>query len=120
MKKKKELGKQKEEVEKNVENLTSKLNKLWGELEIMKKVTNLADSKRKICEEELSKKDNEIIEIGKKVKEMERDAELQIHSYMEKHISNFVKSNTCLNIVDLYRLLIMVLAFDNCRKRAKA
>ncbi|GKV05232.1 hypothetical protein SLEP1_g17265 [Rubroshorea leprosula] len=55
------------------------------------------------------------------MEEMECDVEVQIHNVLEKHIFDFVKSSTFGNIVDLYPLLAMVLAFNSdYRKRVKA
>ncbi|GKV01384.1 hypothetical protein SLEP1_g13941 [Rubroshorea leprosula] len=111
---------QKEDAEKNVVSLTSELDKLLDEVATLKKAAKLAHQKRKVCNENLSKRDGQIAKMGKKVEELQQDVELRIHNSMEIHIYEFVKSSTFSNIVDLYCLPTMVLAFSNCRKKVKA
>ncbi|GKV23247.1 hypothetical protein SLEP1_g32998 [Rubroshorea leprosula] len=52
--------------------------------------------------------------------ELKKNVQLLVHNGMEKHISNFVNSSSFDNIVNLYRLPTVILAFTDCRKKVKA
>ncbi|GKV22548.1 hypothetical protein SLEP1_g32410 [Rubroshorea leprosula] len=86
-----ELSKQKESAKQNFDSLTSELEKFRGELATAKKVAKLVNKKKKLCEDELDKRDKELEE-----------------------------SSTFSEIVDLHRLPTMVLAFTNYKKMVKA
>ncbi|GKU89683.1 hypothetical protein SLEP1_g3789 [Rubroshorea leprosula] len=71
--------------------------------------------KRKICEDELEKKEKELDKVRKATIELE----LQVRHFVEGHIVDFLKSSTFKNIVNLYRLLTTIVAFTNCQNKVK-
>ncbi|GKV50783.1 hypothetical protein SLEP1_g57478 [Rubroshorea leprosula] len=52
--------------------------------------------------------------------ELKKNVELLVHNAMEEHIAKFLKSGTFDEIVNLYRLPTVILAFTNCRKKVKS
>ncbi|GKV05237.1 hypothetical protein SLEP1_g17271 [Rubroshorea leprosula] len=113
VKKNEELSRQKKEAEKNFGELTSELERVKEELANSKRVAELEEQKRKKCEEALERREIELAEVKK-------SAELSVHNSVDKHVSDFVKSDTFIEVVDLYRLPTLVMAFANCRKKVKA
>ncbi|GKV17253.1 hypothetical protein SLEP1_g27784 [Rubroshorea leprosula] len=113
VKKNEELSRQKEEAEKNFGELTSELEKVREELANSRKVAELEEQKRKKCEEALARRESELAEVKKA-------AELAVHNSVEEHVLDFVKSATFAEVVDLYRLPTLVMAFTDCRKKVKA
>ncbi|GKV32869.1 hypothetical protein SLEP1_g41434 [Rubroshorea leprosula] len=67
---------------------------------------------RKQCEEELARRDSKLAEVKK-------SAELAVHNSVEQHVLYFVKSPMFAEVVDLYRLPTLVMAFTDCRKKVK-
>ncbi|GKU99032.1 hypothetical protein SLEP1_g11946 [Rubroshorea leprosula] len=112
VKKNEELGRQKEETKKNFGELTWGLEKVREELANSRRVAELEEQKRKKCEEALARRDSELAEVKKA-------AELAVHNSVEEHVSNFVKSATFAEVVDLYRLPTLVMAFVDCHKKVK-
>lgn len=51
---------------------------------------------------------------------LRKDAKLRVHTAMEEHIGNFLRSGTFKDIMNLYRLPTTILAFIECRKKVKA
>ncbi|GKV42057.1 hypothetical protein SLEP1_g49506 [Rubroshorea leprosula] len=95
---------------KNFNDLTSEPEKNMEELANAKKVAELEDRKRKISEENLAKRENKLVEVKKKAK-------LVVHNSMEQHVSNFIESAMFSEIVDLYCMPTLVLAFTDYRKK---
>ncbi|GKV05556.1 hypothetical protein SLEP1_g17553 [Rubroshorea leprosula] len=112
VRKNEELNHQKKVAEKNFNELTSELEKVKEELASSKRAAELEEQKRKKCEEALAKKDNELAEV-------KRMAELAIHNSVEQHVLNFIKSPTFSEVVNLYHLPTLVMAFTDCRKKVK-
>ncbi|GKV09136.1 hypothetical protein SLEP1_g20682 [Rubroshorea leprosula] len=113
VKKNEELSLQKEEAEKNFGELTSELEKVREELASSKREVEVEREKRKRWEEELERKERELAEV-------KESAKLEVHNSVEGHVSNFIKSTTFAEVVDLYRLPTLVMAFADCRKKVKA
>ncbi|GKV28775.1 hypothetical protein SLEP1_g37781 [Rubroshorea leprosula] len=112
VKKNEELNRQKEEAEKNFGELTSELEKVREELANSRRAVELEEQKRKKCEEALARREGELAEVKKA-------AELAVHNSVEEHVLDFVKSATFVEVVDLYRLPTLVMAFSDCHKKVK-
>ncbi|GKV17078.1 hypothetical protein SLEP1_g27629 [Rubroshorea leprosula] len=106
-----ELNLQKQSVEQNFNDLTLELEKVREELAFAKVATKAEVEKRKRAEEELAKARGELAEVQKKT-------ELEVHNSVRQHVSNFINSVTFSKIVDLFRMLRLVMAFNDCRKKA--
>ncbi|GKV52947.1 hypothetical protein SLEP1_g59497 [Rubroshorea leprosula] len=108
-----ELNLRKQLAEQNFNDLTSKLKKVREELASTKVATDVEVEKRRRAEEELVKARGELAEVQKRI-------ELEVHNSVEKHVSDFVNSETFSEIVDLFRMPTLVMAFNDCRKKVKA
>ncbi|GKV19463.1 hypothetical protein SLEP1_g29724 [Rubroshorea leprosula] len=108
-----ELNLQKQSVEQNFNDLTSELEKVREELVSAKAAADAEVEKRRRAEEELAKAQRELAEVQKRT-------ELEVHNSVEKHVSEFVNSETFSEIVDLFRMPTLVMAFNDCRKKVKA
>ncbi|GKV13260.1 hypothetical protein SLEP1_g24300 [Rubroshorea leprosula] len=104
---------QKQSAEQNFNDLTSELEKVREELVSAKAATDAEVKKRRRAEEELAKAQGELAEVQKRT-------ELEVHNSVEKHVSEFVNSETFSEIVDLFRMPTLVMAFNDCRKKVKA
>ncbi|GKV02581.1 hypothetical protein SLEP1_g15003 [Rubroshorea leprosula] len=91
------LNLQKQSAEQNFNDLTSELEKVREELVFAKAATDAEVEKRRIAEEELAKARGELAEV-------QRRTEPEVHNLVEKHVSEFVNSETFLEIVDLFRM----------------
>ncbi|GKV28955.1 hypothetical protein SLEP1_g37939 [Rubroshorea leprosula] len=112
VKKNEKLNHQKEEAKKNFSELTSELERVREELANSRRSAELEEQKRRKCEEALGRKENKLAEVKK-------SAELAVHNSVEEHVSDFVKSATFAEVVDLYRLPTLVMAFADCGKKVK-
>ncbi|GKV06376.1 hypothetical protein SLEP1_g18277 [Rubroshorea leprosula] len=108
-----ELNLQKQSAEQNFHDLTSELEKVREELASAKAATDVEVAKRRKAEEELAEVRGELAEVQKRT-------ELEVHNSVEKHVSDFVNSETFSEIVDLFRMPTLVMAFNDCRKKVKA
>ncbi|GKV20461.1 hypothetical protein SLEP1_g30584 [Rubroshorea leprosula] len=76
--------------------------------------------KNKDMQEALDEVEKEIKAMKEAVVELKKNVQLLVHNRMEEHISNFINSSSFDNIVNLYRLPTIILAFTDCRKKVKA
>ncbi|GKV11442.1 hypothetical protein SLEP1_g22703 [Rubroshorea leprosula] len=109
------LVQKKEEVKLEKAKLLSELNKLREENAILKRDSGYSFQKRRICKDELKKKENELDEVRKVAIKLE----LQVHNSAEVHITKFWKSSTFDNIINLYQLPTVIVTFSDCRKKVK-
>ncbi|GKV33928.1 hypothetical protein SLEP1_g42364 [Rubroshorea leprosula] len=108
-----ELNLQKQSAEQNFNDLTSELEKVREELVSAKAAIDAKVEKRRRAEEELAKAQGELAEVQKRT-------EMEVHNSVEKHVSEFVNSETFSEIVDLFLMPTLVMAFKDCRKKVKA
>ncbi|GKV15169.1 hypothetical protein SLEP1_g25971 [Rubroshorea leprosula] len=95
-----ELVKKNEEAEVKVAKLKAEMEELKKENATLKKDSELSYEKRKICEDELEKKEKELDEVAKAAVELE----LKVHNSVEEHVAGFLKSSTFEDIINLYQL----------------
>ncbi|GKV09620.1 hypothetical protein SLEP1_g21092 [Rubroshorea leprosula] len=108
-----ELVKKNEEAEVKVAKLKTEMEELRKENATLKKDSELSYKKRKICEDELEKKEKELDEVVRVAAELE----LKVHNSVEEHVAGFLKSNTFEDIVKLYWLSTTIVAFFDCQKK---
>ncbi|GKV39186.1 hypothetical protein SLEP1_g46994 [Rubroshorea leprosula] len=72
-----------------------------------------------MCEEEIEAQEEEIKKMKESEVKLKKNVKLLVHNGMEEHIANFLNSSSFDNIVNLYRLPIMILAFTDYRKKVK-
>ncbi|GKV20174.1 hypothetical protein SLEP1_g30333 [Rubroshorea leprosula] len=110
-----EIVKKNEEAEAEVARLKVEMEELRKENATFKKDSEISYQKRKICEAELEKRENELEHAGRTVVELE----LKVHNSIEEHVEGFLRSNTFKDIVNLYRLPTVIVAFSDYRKKVK-
>ncbi|GKV45986.1 hypothetical protein SLEP1_g53010 [Rubroshorea leprosula] len=79
----------------------------------------LEKRKRKIYKEKLEAQDKYIDNMRKGVTELKKNVNLLVHNGMEEHIGNFLNFSVFKNIINLYRLPTVIVAFTNCRKKLR-
>ncbi|GKV02678.1 hypothetical protein SLEP1_g15076 [Rubroshorea leprosula] len=109
------LIKKNEEAEAEVAKLKAEMEELRKENATLKKDSELSYQNRKICEDELEKREKELEEVAKAAVELE----LKVHNSIEELVEGFLKSSTFEDIVNLYRLPTAIVAFSDCRKKVK-
>ncbi|GKV11426.1 hypothetical protein SLEP1_g22687 [Rubroshorea leprosula] len=128
-----ELVKERNSLQKERDELLKKNGKMKRELDIMvpivtslqeegdtlKTILSFVEKKRRMCKEENEAQKEEIRKMRESEVELKKNIQLLVHNGMEEHISNFINSSSFDNIVNLYRLLIAILTFTNCRKKVK-
>ncbi|GKV37819.1 hypothetical protein SLEP1_g45795 [Rubroshorea leprosula] len=90
------------------------------ERDLLKTILSFKEKKRKMCEEENEAQEKEIKRMKEFEAELKKNVKLLVHNGMEEHIVNFLNSSSFDNIVKLYRLPTVILAFTDCRKKVKA
>ncbi|GKV15593.1 hypothetical protein SLEP1_g26370 [Rubroshorea leprosula] len=94
------LVKKNEEARWEKANLILEVKKLQDENATLWKDSENSYQKRKICEDELEKKEKELDKVRKAATKLE----LEVHNFVERHLANFLKSSTFENIVNLYQV----------------
>ncbi|GKU96256.1 hypothetical protein SLEP1_g9508 [Rubroshorea leprosula] len=84
------LVKKNEEAEVEVAKLKAEMEELKKENTTLKKDSELSYEKRKICENELEKKEKELDKVAKAAVELE----FKVHNFVEEHVEGFLKSST--------------------------
>ncbi|GKV26366.1 hypothetical protein SLEP1_g35688 [Rubroshorea leprosula] len=119
-KEKEELEKKKKDMQEVLDEVVPTVKQLEQEKDSLSTKLVFEEKKRKIYESECEAQEKEIKAMKEAVVELKKNVQLLVHNGMEEHISNFVNSSLFDNIVNLYRLPIAILAFTNCRRKAKA
>ncbi|GKV15414.1 hypothetical protein SLEP1_g26208 [Rubroshorea leprosula] len=78
------------------------------------------ESKRKISESEREAQAQELKLTKEAFLELKGNVQTLVHNGMKEHISNFISSSSFDNIVNLYWLPTVIIAFTDCRKKVKA
>ncbi|GKV48675.1 hypothetical protein SLEP1_g55477 [Rubroshorea leprosula] len=122
-----ELQKEKEELQKKNKDMQRKLDevvltvtKLQSDMDTLSTKLVFEERKRKICEDKLDAQDKYIEKMNQGMVELKKNVNLLVHNGMEEHVGNFLNSSTFENIVNLYQLSMVILAFTDCRKKVKA
>ncbi|GKV31525.1 hypothetical protein SLEP1_g40205 [Rubroshorea leprosula] len=121
-KEKGELQKKNQQIQRRLDEMTPTVTELQSSNNVLSTKLSLEERKRKrkICEEKLEAQDKYIESLKKGALELKKDVELLVHNGMEGHIGNFLNSSTFEDILKLYRLPTAIVAFTDCRKKAKA
>ncbi|GKU88861.1 hypothetical protein SLEP1_g3077 [Rubroshorea leprosula] len=119
-KEKGEWEKEKREMQRRLDEVLPSVTKLQNENDVLSTKLVLEERKRKICEEKLETQDKYIDNMRKGAAELNKNMNLLVHNGMEEHIGNFLNSSTFENILKLYRLPTVIVAFTDCRKKVKA
>ncbi|GKV15262.1 hypothetical protein SLEP1_g26058 [Rubroshorea leprosula] len=101
------LLKEKEELQKEKEELQKRNNDMQRRLD-------------EVLPSKLEAQDKYIENMKKGVTELKKNVNLLVHNGMEEHIGHFLNSSVFENIINLYQLPTVIVAFTNCRKKVKA
>ncbi|GKV27128.1 hypothetical protein SLEP1_g36333 [Rubroshorea leprosula] len=119
-KEKEEWEKEKKEMQMRLDEVLPSVIELQNDNDVLSTKLVLEECKRKICEEKLEAQDKYIDNMRKGAAELKKNVNLLVHNGMEEHIGNFLNSSTFENIVKLYWLPTVIVAFTDCRKKVKA
>ncbi|GKV47170.1 hypothetical protein SLEP1_g54088 [Rubroshorea leprosula] len=106
-------------LEKQLDEVVPAVTSLQDERDSLKTTFSFEERKRIICKRKIEAQEKEIKEIKKSATELKTNMKLLVHNAMERHIVEFLNSNTFENIVNLYQLPTTILAFIDCRKKVK-
>ncbi|GKV08580.1 hypothetical protein SLEP1_g20193 [Rubroshorea leprosula] len=119
-KEKDELEKQNKEMRESLDEVVPAVKQLEEEKDSLSTKLVFEERKRKISKSERNAQEKEIKKMKDVVVELKKNVELLVHNAMEEHIVDFLRSGTFENIVNLYWLPTIILAFIDCRKKVKS
>ncbi|GKV33957.1 hypothetical protein SLEP1_g42392 [Rubroshorea leprosula] len=120
LKEKKELQKKNKKMQRKLDEVLPSITKLQTDRDTLSTRLVFEERKRKICEDKIEAQDKYIEKMNKGMAKLKKNVDFLVHNGMEEHIGNFLNSSTFENIVNLYQLPTIILAFTNCRKKVKA
>ncbi|GKV27720.1 hypothetical protein SLEP1_g36856 [Rubroshorea leprosula] len=107
-------------MQRRLDEVLPSVTELQNDNDVLSTKLVLEERKRKICEEKLEAQDKYIDNMRKGATELKKNVNLLVHNEMEEHIGNFLNSSTFENILKLYRLPTVIVAFTDYRKKVKA
>ncbi|GKV11393.1 hypothetical protein SLEP1_g22656 [Rubroshorea leprosula] len=115
-----ELLRKNGEMKRELEIVVPAVTSLQKERDSLKTILSFKERKRKMSEEENEAQEEEIKRMRESKVELKKNVQLLVHNGIEEHIGNFINSSSFDNIVNLYRLPTAILTFTDCRKKVNA